>query len=133
MESLLWNFVIEGLACQLPSSLRRLQDTPLLQTSLITSPSAILKYFEFLRANSARSKTWSRKTISWTEKFVDKAQQCFAFLHIKPKPKFAVEWSPHLEKINTAMVKKCIKISRENLDLEVNVTILQNLCHPYCK
>ena len=28
------NFVIEGVACQLPSSLRRLQATPLLQTSL---------------------------------------------------------------------------------------------------
>ena len=25
------------------------------------------------------------------EKFVDKAQQCFAFLHIKPKFKFAVQ------------------------------------------
>ena len=48
-------------------------------------------------ANSARSKTWSRKTISWTEKFVDKAQQCFAFLPIKPKFKFAVEWSWFLE------------------------------------
>ena len=29
------NFAIEGFACQLPSSLRRLQATPLLQTSLI--------------------------------------------------------------------------------------------------
>ena len=25
------------------------------------------------------------------------------------------------------------KNSRENVDLEVTVTILQNLCHPYCK
>ena len=28
---------------------------------------------------------------------------------------------------------KMYKISEENVDLEVNVTILQNLCHPYCK
>jgi hypothetical protein len=27
------------------------------------------------------------------EKFVDKAQQCFAFLHIKSKFKFAIQWS----------------------------------------
>ena len=31
------------------------------------------------------------------EKFVDKAQQFFAFLHIKPKFKFAVQWSWFLE------------------------------------
>ena len=27
--------------------------------------------------------------LNWTEKFVDSAQQCFAFLHMKPKFKFA--------------------------------------------
>ena len=31
------------------------------------------------------------------KKFVDKAQQCFAFLHKKPKFKFAVQWSWFLE------------------------------------
>ena len=31
------------------------------------------------------------------EKFLDKAQQCFVFLHIKPKFKFAVQWSWFLE------------------------------------
>ena len=35
MVSKVRNFVIEGVACQLPSSLRRLQATPLLQTSLM--------------------------------------------------------------------------------------------------
>jgi hypothetical protein len=35
MGSSVRNFVIEGVACQLPSSLRRLQATPLLQTSLL--------------------------------------------------------------------------------------------------
>ena len=29
--------------------------------------------------------------------FVDEAQQCFAFLHIKPKFKFALQWSWILE------------------------------------
>ena len=31
------------------------------------------------------------------KKFVDKAQQCFAFLHIEPKFKFSVQWSWFLE------------------------------------
>ena len=35
IESFIRNFVIDGVACQLPSSLRRLQATPLLQTSLV--------------------------------------------------------------------------------------------------
>ena len=35
MKSMLRNFVIEGVACQPPSSLRRLQATPPLQTSLV--------------------------------------------------------------------------------------------------
>ena len=39
---ILRNFVIEGVACQLPSSLRRLQVTPLLQTSLIPFPVSTL-------------------------------------------------------------------------------------------
>ena len=37
------NFVIEGMACQPPSSLRRLQATPPLQTSLTMSPSSVLQ------------------------------------------------------------------------------------------
>ena len=36
--------------------------------------------------------------VNWTEKFADKAKQCFAFLANKPKVKLAVEWSWFLEK-----------------------------------
>ena len=59
---------------------------------------AILKNLNFC-VNSARSKTWSRKTFCRTEikKFVEKAQQCFALWHITPKFKFAVQWSWFLE------------------------------------
>ena len=39
------NFVIEGVACQPPSSLRRLQATPLLQTSLYTRTAVLALYY----------------------------------------------------------------------------------------
>ena len=56
----------------------------------ITSSYSILMNLNFC-ANSARSKTRAKKNqLNRNEKFVDKAQQCFAFLHIKPKFKFAV-------------------------------------------
>jgi hypothetical protein len=45
---------------------------------------AILKYF--LRQLSKKNYQLNRN-----EKFVDKARQCFAFLQIKPKFKFAVQ------------------------------------------
>ena len=51
-------------------------------------------------ANSARSKTWSRKTISWTElkSLLTKPSNVLPFFYINPKFKFSVEWSWLLEK-----------------------------------
>ena len=46
--------------------------------------------FEFLRQFSKKQNMIKKKyLLNRNEKFVDKAQQCFAFLHIKPKFKFA--------------------------------------------
>ena len=60
---------------------------------------AILKKFEFLHQFSKKQNMIKKNyQLNWTEKFVDKAQQCFAFLPIKPKFKFSVEWSWLLEK-----------------------------------
>ena len=53
---------------------------------------AILKKFEFLRQFSKKQNMIKKNyQLNRNEKFVDKAQQCFAFLHIKPKFKFAVQ------------------------------------------
>jgi hypothetical protein len=47
---------------------------------------AILKQFEFLRQFSKKQNVIKKKyQLNRNEKFVDKAQQCFAFLHIKAK------------------------------------------------
>jgi hypothetical protein len=52
----------------------------------------ILKKFEFLRQFSKKQNMIKKNyQLNCTEKFVDKARQCFAFLPIKPKFKFAVE------------------------------------------
>ena len=59
---------------------------------------AILKYFEFLRQfNKKQNMIKKNYQLNRNEKFVDKAQQCFAFLLIKPKFKFTVQWSWFLE------------------------------------
>ena len=48
-------------------------------------PTAIFKKFEFLRQFSKKQSMIKKNyLLRWTEKFVDKARQCFAFLHIKP-------------------------------------------------
>ena len=53
---------------------------------------AILKEFEFLRQFSKNQNMIKKNyQLKRNEKFVDKAQQCFAFLHIKPNFKFAVQ------------------------------------------
>ena len=59
---------------------------------------AILKWFEFLRQFS-KKQTMIKKNdqLNRNKKFVDKSQQYFAFLHIKPKFRFAVQWSWFLE------------------------------------
>ena len=52
----------------------------------------ILKKFEFLRQfNKKQYMIKKNYQLNWTEKFVDKAQQRFAFLPIQPKFKFGVE------------------------------------------
>ena len=49
-------------------------------------------YFEFLRQfNKKQNMIKKNYQLNRNEKFVDKARQCFAFLHIKPKFKFAVQ------------------------------------------
>ena len=54
----------------------------------------ILKKFEFFREFSKKQNMIKKHyQLNLTEKFVDKAQQCFSFLPIKPKFKFAVEQS----------------------------------------
>ena len=55
---------------------------------------AILKKFEFL-CQSCKKQNMIKENyqLNWTEKFVYKAQQCFAFLPKKPKFKFDVKWS----------------------------------------
>ena len=57
-----------------------------------------LKKFEvlhqFIKKQNMIKKNYQ---LNWTKKFVDKAQQCFAFSPIKPTFKFAVEWSWFLE------------------------------------
>ena len=59
---------------------------------------AILKKLEFLRQISKKQNMIKKNyQLNWTKKFVDKAQQCFAFLPIKPEFKFSVEWSWFLE------------------------------------
>ena len=48
--------------------------------------------YEFLRQFSKKQNMIKKKyQLNRNEKFVDKAQQCFTFLHIKPKFKFAVQ------------------------------------------
>ena len=61
----------------------------------ITSSYSYFEDFEFLRQYSKKQNMIKKKyQLNRNEKFVDKkAQQCFAFLHIKPKFKFAVQWS----------------------------------------
>ena len=47
---------------------------------------AILKKFEILPQFSKKQNMIKKNyQLNWTEKFVDKAQQCFAFLLMKPK------------------------------------------------
>ena len=81
---------------------------------------AILKKFEFLHQFSKKQNTIKKNCqLNWTEKFVDEAQQCFAFLPIEPKFKFAAEWSWFLEtlliwvafnktlEVKTSVQKRC--------------------------
>ena len=71
---------------------------PNLRVTWSESHSDDLKRFEFLRQFSKKQDMIKKKyQLNRNEKFVDKAQQCFAFLHIKPKFKFAVQWSWFLE------------------------------------
>ena len=64
----------------------------------ITSSYSYFEEFEFLRQFSKKQNMIKKKyQLNRNKKFVDKAQQCFAFLHIKPKFKFAVQWSWFLE------------------------------------
>jgi hypothetical protein len=52
----------------------------------------ILKKIEFLRQFSRKQNMIKKNyQLNRNKKFVDKAQQCFAFLNIKPKFKFAVQ------------------------------------------
>ena len=54
--------------------------------------------FEFLgQFSKKKNKIKKKYQLNRNEKFVDKAQQCFVFLHIKAKFKFAVQWSWFLE------------------------------------
>jgi hypothetical protein len=46
--------------------------------------------FEFL-CQFSKKQNMIKEKYQLKEKFVDKAQQCFAFLHIKPTFKFALE------------------------------------------
>ena len=58
----------------------------------ITSSYSYFEEFEFLPQFSMKQNMTKKKfQLNRNEKFVDKAQQCFAFLHIKPKFKFAVQ------------------------------------------
>jgi hypothetical protein len=53
---------------------------------------AILKQFEFLRKFSKKQNMIKKKyQLNRNKNFVDKAQECFAFLYIKTKFKFAVQ------------------------------------------
>ena len=64
----------------------------------ITSSYSYFEEFDFLRQFCKKQNMIKKKYhLNRNEKFVDKAQQCFAFLHIKPKFKFAVQWSWFLE------------------------------------
>ena len=56
----------------------------------ITSSYSYFEEFEFLRQFSKKQNTIKKKyQLNRNEKFVDKAQQCFAFLQIKLKFKFS--------------------------------------------
>ena len=58
----------------------------------ITSSYSYFEQFEFLRQFSKKQDMIKKKhQLNRNEKFVDKAQQCFAFLHIKAKFKFAAQ------------------------------------------
>jgi len=58
----------------------------------ITSSYSYFEEFEFLRQFSKKQNMIKKKyQLNRNEKFADKAQQCFAFLHIKPKFKLAVQ------------------------------------------
>ena len=64
----------------------------------ITLSYSYFEEFEFLRQFSKKQNMIKKKyQLNRNEKFVDKAQQCFAFLKIKPKFKFAVQWRWFLE------------------------------------
>ena len=57
----------------------------------ITSPYSYFEQFEFLRKFSKKQNMIKKNyQLNWTKKFVDKAHQCFVFLPIKPKFKFAL-------------------------------------------
>ena len=64
----------------------------------ITLTYSYFEEFEFFRQFSKKQNRIKKKyQLNRIEKFVDKAKQCFAFLHIKQKFKFAVQWSWFLE------------------------------------
>ena len=64
----------------------------------ITLSYSYFEEFEFWRQFSKKQNMIKEKyQLNENEKFVDKAQQCFAFLYIKPNFKFAVQWSWFLE------------------------------------
>ena len=72
--------------------------SPIVPFHGITSPSS---YFEeiwiFVPIQQEAKHDQEKYQLNTNVKFVDKAQQCFAFLHIKPKFKCAVQWSWFLE------------------------------------
>ena len=59
------------------------------------------RYFEviwyFCQFSKKQNMITENYQLNRNEKFVDNAQECFAFLHIKAKFKFAVQWSWFLE------------------------------------
>ena len=72
--------------------------SPKVPFNSITSSYSYFEEFKFLRQFSKKQNMIKKKyQLNRNEKCVDKAQQCFAFLHIKPKFKFAVQWSWFLE------------------------------------
>ena len=65
---------------------------PKFQFHRITSSYNYFEEFEFMRQFSKKQNMIKKKyQLNRNEKFVEKAQQCFTFLHIKPKFKFAVQ------------------------------------------
>ena len=72
-------------------------------------------YFEFLRQfNKKQNMIKKNYQLNRIEKFVDKAWQCFAFLHIKPKFKFAVQWSWFLETFKSSLITNIFQLPKSS-------------------